>query len=291
MGESKFPPELYLEFKRAGHNNQEIAEILGVGEASVRRGLKKIKGLLPEKPIWDLETPLRVEGNVAVTADWHIPICDYQYANKFIKDAQRLKMKTLIIGGDFFNFDALSQFDLKQDAPLELELTEASFVMQQLLETFKEIYFIWGNHDARLHKALGYKLQFDQAMDLVFSGLTKTQRDKIRFSNLDHIYVESGGRDWYICHPQSYARQPLSTTRRISYKERGANIITAHAHHCAVGYAEDGQTVLAEAGGLFDANQTAYLRRTTTHPRWTQGYGFIIEGRLQLNSPGWQINA
>jgi len=37
---AKFPPDLYTRLRNSGLNNTEIAAVLGVDEASVRRGLK-----------------------------------------------------------------------------------------------------------------------------------------------------------------------------------------------------------------------------------------------------------
>jgi hypothetical protein len=66
------------------------------------------------------------------------------------------------------------------------------------------------------------------------------------------------------------------------------NVLTAHSHHSAVGYAADGVHVVAELGGFFDARATEYLQRSTAYPLWTQGYALINDaGRLTVHSPGW----
>ena len=68
-----------------------------------------------------------------------------------------------------------------------------------------------------------------------------------------------------------------------------ANVITAHSHHCAIGYATDGERVVAEAGGLFDRTQTAYLQRTTTHPNWAQGFCLLKRDEpIIIDSPGFR---
>lgn len=240
-----------------------------------------------------LDTPiiLPLEKEYAITADWHIPLYDPEYVNTFIEDSRDRGIRELIVGGDYFNFDALSQYEKQDGAGLENELNEAQAVMKVLLESFDNIYYIWGNHDARLHKALGFTIAFKEAMKLVFGALGVDALKKITFTNLDHCWIGDEGEDrWYICHPRSYTRIPLTTARVLSTKYK-ANCITAHSHHCAVGYAIDGTSVVAEIGGLFDRNKTGYLQRSTTNPTWAQGYAFLSGGKLIVRSPGWEVGA
>lgn len=273
---------------------------MGVHESTIRRGLHDRgyrRHLLPTDQGFEdrfkieLDSPLYVKGDVAITADWHIPLYDAEYVNRFISTSRERGHKRLILAGDFFNFDALSAYDPKQSsANLEVELQEAAAVMRVLLETFEEIYYLWGNHDARLHKALGFAIQFRDAMKMVFGELGTDAIERIKFTNLDHIWVEGkeGGDDWYVCHPANYTKLPLSTARQLASKVN-ANVITAHSHHCAVGYGPDGVKVVAEIGGLFDRTKTAYLQRSTTFPTWQQGFAFLEGGKLIVDSPGWEL--
>lgn len=290
---------LYVHLASKGMSNRGIARALNVDEKTVRNGLKRIgyaRHLVPldlnDKFAFHLDKPVVIEDEaVAITADWHVPITDVAYVNQFIETAREKECSTLLIGGDFFNFDALSRFDEKQeDAGLDTELQVGEFLMRTLLETFEHIYYIWGNHDARLHKALGFAIQFKNAMRLVFGSLGSEALERITFSNLDHAWIKQGdGREWYVCHPQAYNRTPLSTARALAAKVN-ANVITAHSHHCAIGTAVDGEKVVAEAGGLFDRHQTAYLQRTTTHPNWAQGFCILRKGEpIILDSPKFRV--
>lgn len=238
-----------------------------------------------------VEQPIKLKGDAVITADWHIPLYDAEYANKMILQARKEKIKTLIIAGDFFNHDALSQYFPKQaNANLEFEWKEATSVMTALTRSFDKIIFLYGNHDARLSKALGYTIPFAQAMGMVFGKLGKDVLQKVQFTNLDHCFLRSGRKTTYfICHPNSYSTVPLATSRKLASKTSGLSIITAHAHHCAVGFGPSGDQVVAEIGGLFDKGATAYLKRTTTHPEWVQGYGIVRDGILRVYSPLWEL--
>lgn len=290
MAEAKHEPAIYVALADEGLNNYQIADKLDVGEASVRRGLRKVgyrRSLRPLPAESDdfLDKPLRHYGPIAVTADWHIPLVDYAYANRFIEHATGAGYQTLAIAGDFFNHDALSAFDYKQaSADLRTELREANNIMGQLVDQFEKIIFVWGNHDARLHKALQYQVSFSHAMRMCFGDIGEEALKKIEFSNLDHFWVND---ETYICHPKNYTQQPLATARKLAGKVQ-ANVITAHSHHAAMGYDVSGKYVCVEAGGLFDASRTAYLQRSTTFPTWKQGYSLIDEtGHIAMYTPNW----
>lgn len=294
-------PEVYAKFADDGLSNRAIGRRLGVDESTVRRALSSIEyqrkvvpedtGEIEERFNITLDRPLEFTGNIMVTADWHVPLYDPVYVNQMLRDADRESLDTLLIAGDFFNFDALSQYDPKQEeAGLELELREGIAVMRVLLETFETVYYLWGNHDARMHKALGFALQFKEAMKMVFGSLGAEAMNRIVFTNLDHMWVDGHGENpWYFCHPRAYSKNPLTTPRGLIPKVN-ANVGCAHAHHCAVGYGVDGKMIAAELGGLFNPKVTAYLQRTTTFPNWQQGYAWLKDGGLTVTSPGWRTH-
>jgi hypothetical protein len=300
MSTRKIAPEVYMGWAEKGESNRSIGRRFGVDESTVRRALDSVgytRSLIPvdlpefaERFNIVLDSPLVHEGDLMVTADWHIPLYDPGYVNAMIRHARVESLDTLCIAGDFFNFDALSAYAPKQnEAGLERELQEAVAVMRVLLETFDKIYFLWGNHDARMHKALGFTIQFQESMRLMFGDLGVEAVKRIVFTNLDHMWVTNPhGADWYICHPDRYSRVPLSNARQLA-SIYNANVITAHSHHCAVGYGVDGEKVVAEIGGLFDRTKTQYLQRTTTFPTWQQGYAMLKGGLLTVSSPGWQL--
>jgi hypothetical protein len=291
---------LVYELAARGLNNSQIGEATGVDEATVRRSLKRTgfaKHLIPtdldERFKLNVDEPLVLTNQDAmITADWHIPIYNPHLVNEMIERARDEQINQLVVGGDWFNFDSLSHYDPKQeDAGLEREIEESQHVMRILAETFEDIYFIWGNHDARMHKALGYKIKFANAMRLLFGELGKDVNRKLHISNLDHLWMEypdaaPNKRRWRVCHPATYSRVPLSTPRVLASKYN-ANVICAHAHHAAVGFATDGIRTVAEAGGLFNQHKTSYLQRSTTFPVWTPGYGWIKDGKYQMTTPAW----
>lgn len=272
-----------------------------MSEASVRRGLHKARyqpHLLPPTVIRKLdialETPLHIDvrklGPGAVTADWHHPVTDYALVNTFIDHARDIGATNwLLVAGDWFNIDALSRFDFKQDdADLAREIYGSDETMKRLLETFDKVYLSWGNHDARVHKALGYKVPFTRAMRMMFETIDPAMfDDRIVLSNLDHVIVETPRGPYRVAHPKAYNSVPLTTARKLASKHL-SHIITGHSHHTALGADVSGQFTVAEIGGFFDGKKVAYLQRTTTFPNWQKGYGFIDrDGFLVVESELW----
>lgn len=292
MSKPKYLPEVYTKFADEGLGPMEIARRLGdVTEASVRRGLEKAKKegwhpvLKPDGPIL-VEKPMRhflTEGALAVTADFHFPITDYEFVNQFLADCSKRNVKHLVIAGDFLNMDALSRFDAKQEsAGLQKELDSANRAMRLILNQFDQVYYTWGNHDARIHKTLGYKVDFVTSMKMVFYDVPDAMMERLALSNLDHMIVDAfpysdGGEDsWYICHPKAYARRPLSTAMELA-AIKNMNVACAHSHHHAYGWDRSGRLRLVEVGGFFDRHKVEYLQRTDTYANWQNGYMILTE--------------
>jgi hypothetical protein len=241
----------------------------------------------------ELEKPIRIDvaekGAGAVTADWHLPLTDFALVNTFIEHARDIKATNwLLIDGDWFNLDSLSVFDFKQEsAGLPAELYASSCTMTTLLETFDEVYLSWGNHDARVHRALGYKVPFSTAMRMMFHDVDPKLMDRIKLSNLDHQIVDTPRGPYFVAHPKSYTSVPLSGARRLA-SVKLMNVITGHSHHTAIGHDPSGKFTVAEIGGFFNREATQYLQRSTNYPNWQNGYGFIdSEGYLTVEGQGW----
>jgi hypothetical protein len=277
-----------------GLNHKQIAVRLGdVDETSVRRGLEraKLNGWTP--PVLREPSPIILErsveyvlsdsGALAVTADFHFPLTDYPFLNTFLRTCSANGIKNLAIAGDFWNMDALSRFEYKQDnANMQTELARGNEAMIAMLEQFDQVIFIWGNHDARFHKAMGYKVDFKTAMKMAFHDVPDKLFDKMTISNLDHFkvrafpYADVGEDTWYICHPKSYSRTPLMGAIKIAAVKQ-MNVLTAHSHHHAYGHDASGRFVVGEVGGFFDRHKVEYLNRTEGFPHWQQGYAILTE--------------
>ena len=232
---------------------------------------------------YGLDQPLVLKGDWAVTADWHVPLYDADLVNLFLKDAA--DYTNLLIAGDFLNGDSLSQYMPKQkSAGLEKEVSEARSLMEVLCANFTNIVFLKGNHDYRYTKSAEYRESFVDSMRKVFDGIDKG-KCKLRFSNLDHCYLISNNEKYFVAHPTSYSKNPLSNPNSLAEIKK-CHTLTAHTHHCAMGWDRSGQYVIGELGGFFNIAQTEYLQSTTTYPNWCNGYWFIRKGKPRMITYG-----
>lgn len=230
-----------------------------------------------------LDKPLELKGDWAVTADWHVPLYDAKLVNMFLDDAK--PYKNLLIAGDYLNGDSLSQYMPKQkSAGLDKEIKEARSLMEVLCSNFSQIVFLKGNHDYRYTKAAEYRESFVDSMKQVFDGINR-HNCTLRFSNLDHCYLTSNNQKYYIAHPTSYSKNPLNNPGSIAEIKK-CHTLTAHTHHCAMGWSACGEYVIGELGGFFNIAQTEYLQSTTTYPNWCNGYWFIRKGKPEMISFG-----
>lgn len=225
-----------------------------------------------------------------ICGDVHVPLTNLAMVEAMFRKAEENDLQTLILAGDLFNFDSLGRFDPKQsDHTLAQELQIGRDFVAALLDSFEHVCIIKGNHEDRFMRALGYKLDFCQTMQLVLGEVFTSNEEKLTISNLDHMYLYGPeGQKYYVNHPKAYSRQPLATGRALAAKHN-CNIICGHAHHHAVGTDISGRYVVAELGGLFDIDKTAYLREATTFPKQQNGLIWVNEdGRLRTWSPLWE---
>lgn len=293
---------------------EEIGEELGFSERTARRRYKAavISSMMesdeelhdfPDKPakleLGQISTfipdgkaeierfkPLTRTGDAVVTADYHIPLHDPGFVNVMIEYARQHKIKNLIIAGDYFNMDSFSSYLPHQpEAAWDIEHKDGNVVMKTLLKTFDEIDVIWGNHDFRLTKAIGFKHSFTECMKWALSSLTESEMSRVRFSDLDYMhYFPMETQAFRICHPKNFSSEPLTVPRKLAPKY-DVGIISAHSHHCAMGVASNGKDIILEPGGFFDKSRTEYIQKTSTYHDWVQGFAAFKDGIAELISP------
>lgn len=314
--------EVGLVQKYKNENNMsfaQIAELMGFSETTAKRRykasldeiseeapgaeetLEEFPDVIPQEIVVDgpfipenkgpIErfAPLVRTGDCMVVMDLHIPLHDPGLINAMVACARENGLTKLIIAGDYFNMETFSSYlPYQPEAALDIERYDGALVMKTLLQTFDEIDFIWGNHDFRLTRKMGFKQSFEDCMRWMLSDLDKDEMDKIRFSDLDYMYYHpvslTEGKKFRICHPRNFSSVPLTVGRKLAQKYQ-CSIITAHSHHCAIGIAPDGVNICIEGGGFFDKDRTEYIQRTTNHHEWVQGFVFFKDGLPNVISP------
>lgn len=275
-------------------NITQMAIVYGVHRDSVRNLLRKNKvgayspnalercQIKQDEVAPILTECLRLTGDWILSADWHIPTHNLEWVSRLIGVARKLKIRKLVIGGDFINFDALSYFYLREGGKqttvkLESEYEEAEGVMDVLETWFDEIVWILGNHEWRFMRVHRWGTKPEKLLSFV--NRLCDQRYKI--SGLSYLYVD----DIRVTHPQNYRSAKLSMANALSTKFR-CPVVQAHGHFLSLGYSTGGYRI-GDTGCLCNPDRTDYIAKAdTTHPRWNNGFLVYKDGNLTAYGKG-----
>lgn len=283
-------------FKASGYNIVVMSEREHASEVSLRswrrkHGIEYPAHINPKanhrKPTFTEAPPLvpieddelRLEGDWAVSSDWHAPITRYDVLSRMLDDAHSAGLNRLIIAGDLTNQDALTNHEDKQagaDMPTEIE--HLNYSINTALDCFDEIVVSIGNHDR--HLAQKAKVTFDRSLRMLLADVPPEKYQRIRVTGRDYVIVDTDEGAWRVCHTYSYSRLPLNYPNRLALRH-GMHIAAGHRHHHAIGVAANGKTIV-ELGGLMDADRLKYTKRWTNDmPVMANGFGLLLGGRMR----------
>lgn len=220
------------------------------------------------------------DGGVLIMADNHCPFISLEWHNRAIKYARKYKIKKLVIGGDFWDFDRLS-FWLRQanaidmGVALEDELSFSEIIVNDLLNNFNEIYILGGNHWRRLLNHITYSIRNERLMRLAgFNDLKK-----VRFStHYDWLLIDNKVR---VTHPKHARKMDGTLARDIAIKNPNQWIVVTHRHRGMYGFTPDGRPMI-EIGWLGDVNRMRYYQHIdTAYYNWVNGFAVYQNGILQ----------
>ncbi len=219
-------------------------------------------------------------GNGLVVSDVHLPLTDYSIANAGVDLAVKLGATDwCVLAGDTWNMDYLQFYGEQQkDASAAFEIPSANQLVRDLLEIFKRVIVLRGNHDDRFIRQLGHKMNFVQSLRILLHELSDEELSRVEFTARDRCIIETDLDPYLVCHTRQYSAAQLSIPAKIADIER-INVIAGHRHHHAMGWSPSGYRVI-ESGGWFDTGRTQYLKSfTTTHPVWQNGDTILINGQ------------
>ena len=273
-------------------DSTSIGEANGIPARTIRRYLKRFRDRQAQLSILNMETqypiaPMAEElvltGNGVVSSDWHLPLTDYKLAARLVQTAIDHGLTDwLLIVGDYFNLDAMSRFDEKQEsAGLSVELAAAGQLLELLLEVFGTIYITKGNHDWRFLGKLGFKLKFEKSIKMLLPDIPDEKMERIIVTTYDYVRIETPSGPWHCAHTSQYSKIPMSVPRELC-DIYGMHVAGAHRHHHGITTSKGGYMAV-ELGGLFDPDKAHYLKQyTNTFPKWTPGWMLLYEGMPYL---------
>ena len=235
--------------------------------------------------VYDREIRLPM-GNYVVSCDAHAPYHSEPWVNRKLIISERLGITEHVIAGDLFDmgFAKWSKFKMMEDkGERDNTLDEERDACQRIMDAYDYYlhnYLECGNHEARPVTMTDGKIQARHIIELM--GENK-YHDKWTVSVYDKLFI---GDDFMVVHPKSYSQISGSTAVRLAEKSH-RHVLNAHGHFIALRYDRSGTFMAADIGGMFDVNKIDYIcKKTTTHPRWNNGFAMILDGDLEIVHEG-----
>lgn len=259
-------------------NSQELSKLLSRSQKAIMHRRVKLRNSNKESDEGD--------NNILITSDWHIPHYDKEMLSLLLNTAEENNTKELIIAGDFLNLDILSTF-AKRETPISVdrELQEAKEVISTLLSQFSDITVIPGNHERRIISRLQTPLSFSAFFNMI------TSDERVKTVENDFILLDTKIGIFRVCHPGNYSKVKLSVAVQLAdlYHQ---HIIAGHSHNFGFTFSRSGKFLCFDCGGLFDEDKIEYIKDTSTHPSWEQGFILLKEdeSEIKLFSPVAQIS-
>jgi predicted phosphodiesterase len=231
----------------------------------------------PLKIRWDIDVPTVYSNEALICSDVHVPGESDYWINKLIKYGKNQGVRVLFVAGDFWNFDEISRFDVKDHA---LDLVTELRVGRGLLEEFSNHFctiLVCGNHDKRMPNALDNSLSYSQWVETFGIG-------NLKATDSDHAFLISNGVKFRVCHPDLYSKVKGSQVTSLS-QDLQENVIMGHQHFLSLSTNKTGKYVAIDCGCMCDPHRFQYKRASTSKlPAWENGFIHVKEGKVRLIS-------
>ena len=227
------------------------------------------------------------ENKLMVLADVHLPRHDEDFLAEAFSRAEEEQVEAIVFLGDLMDMPTFSKWgrdDWSDNFERELEITEA--IIKCALDAANIVYWSQGNHEVRFLRAMESQVSMARLAQLAGLG---GALDSGRLVVSDHPSMDAFGGSWLLTHPKVYGRQPLVEPGKLATRFQ-QNIISAHAHHYAMGLDETGTFQVIESGGLFNPKFHRYIQHNvTSHRAWVQGFWILDNGRPIPYRPTSQV--
>jgi predicted phosphodiesterase len=259
-------------------DNHVVGEIIDMHDEGI------ITHAIP-RMIENIRKPIDVvEERIFLTSDWHVPFHDELLLVRLLEAAEELDVRTLAIGGDFWDCDNFSRFThLAPVVSFKQEVEHIKAVLDVLWRHFDKVYICRGNHEKRYIDMNAGKMNLFDMYDLAIpDSMSKDKfRETFHITMDDHMFFESGERRWMMSHPRNFRVTNLSVAKDLAAKFQ-CNQFVAHGHQMAQGYDRSGQYQLVDGGGLFNPDALDYLRETTAYAAVKTGFYLLDAGHIRV---------
>ncbi len=268
--------ETLVSMKEDGVGLAEIAKAAGVSYSTAQfhlTGIFPLELMVRKLPKYPEET-LKIDGDCALTSDWHSPYFSVTWLKSLLAVCAALDIHQLAIVGDLCDLKWISRFtgrDLRGGLEEEFRITIS--LLQVLTRFFDRVYWSKGNHDDRMLVAL----QGHDILPILAELVSNKEPGEIFTTSQSTLFLNER---WRLEHPQTYSRDAAkvaSSLAAIIHK----NVACAHGHFMGYKHDVSGKYISIDLGGMFDRDKQEYLHLggTTTHPRWNPGFWVYRNGK------------
>lgn len=272
--------------------------------------------------------PLRVEADrICVIGDMEAPFHHADFLNRVLDICDALRIKTLVLAGDFLHNDNLSSFEPNwQNDPEEGLPPEARDELIWIAQHSKGK--VKAKAESMIDKYDDHKEKGRQGLSVEWEHARKTLRemrsvfevfyaalgnhegrllrqlnspitpseirqllangeDWFKIAPYYFCNVVSGGVAYRVTHPKNTSVIPGQIARQLCEKFK-TNVIQAHNHLWNRGQSPSGDYLAIETGCCVDGERLAYYaQRDTTRPKWQLGATILVDGHAELLHPTW----
>ncbi len=232
-----------------------------------------------------------VRGPAIITADWHSPAIHLGMFERMLYVAKTLRIRQLIIGGDFMDMRAFSGHPSldSSDRDIITPRNHAREIVRALLKRFDRIILCPGNHDYWLVRYYAGAHTYGEWMEDIFGELMKTGHLFVR--DFPYVYLRDSDSDkeFVVIHQRTFSGTNMQgvardmESRRIDCRDR--HVIVTHGHLAIEGRNNTGALQAVSLGCMTDTARTNYTKHyPTRHREWNPGFGFVTRGWFQAVS-------
>ena len=181
----------------------------------------------------------------------------------------------MFIAGDYWNYDAISRWELKdKNLGLAEELKVGKELLQRLTKHFF-VYMVCGNHDVRMPRILRFAISYSDWVATIHAK-------KVIVTDFDYMFLVSGGEKFRLCHPDLYSVIKNKSVSLLS-QDLQEHIVMGHQHYISFATNKTGKYMAIDCGCMCDTKAFVYKKSQTTRcPEWENGFIHIKNGKVKL---------
>ena len=241
--------------------------LLALGEAIPKGGRPTFKHIWGEPEKYDKFPRINAD-KIMLIFDPHVPSHDVELHDEMLRIAKKLKIRTLVIGGDGVDFKSLYRKETQSpNTDWIQDLKAYENYIETLCSNFDVVHDIMGNHNWRLARMLGNTEHMTELYELIFKN-PQYKPSQYHYALLN---------DWlYIVHPDRMRKAKLSLPEEICDHYR-KSVISAHSHRYSFGVHDSGIDIIGDGLCMTKPEYHEYHGlKLDTFSHWIQGFWIVI---------------